>query len=249
MTTTPQEPRQEEYEKRYKEFKEKGHSFWPHVIFEDTFAALCVLVGLIVLTVFWGVPTEGRANPTDTNYIPRPEWYFLFLFQMLKVFPGYLEWVGVLIVPAVAMMLIFLVPFYDRNPYRHWSKRRIAMGALVAGAVFVVGLTVFAIQSTPAQPAAEAGQTNLTSVQLEGLQLYQSNCVACHAIKGSGGTSGPPLDGIASRRSATWLHDWIANPRSISPNATMPAYIPTPETAKLTHPQIEKIVQYLGTLK
>jgi len=111
-----------------------------------------------MLASFLGVPTEPKANPNDTAYIPRPEWYFLFLFQMLKYFPGKLEWVGTAVIPGIAILVLLLLPFLDRNQNRHYSKRKIAltvMGVVVTG---IVGLTIIASVTTPPQePVAAAG--------------------------------------------------------------------------------------------
>ena len=69
-------------------------SFFPEQVFKDTVAVFIVFVILFVMAIVVRVPLERMADPTDTSYIPRPEWYFLFLFQMLKVFNGPLEVVG-----------------------------------------------------------------------------------------------------------------------------------------------------------
>ena len=79
---------QQDYLDKYKKAKEKGVPFFPDIIFKDTVVVFIVFIILIALAYFIGVPLEERANPNDANYTPRPEWYFLFLFQMLKYFPG-----------------------------------------------------------------------------------------------------------------------------------------------------------------
>ncbi len=90
--------------------------------------AFGVFVLLLLLAVFMGVQAEPKADPSDTTYVPRPEWYFLFLFEMLKFFPGSIEWVGTAIVPGLAVLALLLLPFIDRNPSRHWRRRKLALG-------------------------------------------------------------------------------------------------------------------------
>ena len=82
------------YDEEYHEAKEKGVPFFPDILFKDAVVALIVFVILVALAYFVGAPLEARANPGDTTYTPRPEWYFLFLFQLLKYFEGPFEVVG-----------------------------------------------------------------------------------------------------------------------------------------------------------
>ncbi len=85
---------------KYKLALQKGERFWPDSIYKDLLISLAIFIVLILLASFLGVPIEPKADPNDTAYIPRPEWYFLFLFQMLKYFPGKLEWVGTTVIPG-----------------------------------------------------------------------------------------------------------------------------------------------------
>jgi len=253
-----EEKRREEYQKRYEAFKKEGHPFWPYSIFQDAVVALLVFIGLILLTVFWGVPLEERADPTNTAYIPRPEWYFMFLFQLLKLFPGYLEWVGVTLVPAFLVLILLLLPFYDRRPVRAIRLRPVAMVTGVLVVAILVSLTSLAIRSTPpaggvylsvGQGIGNPLRAPLTAAQLEGRQLFRSQCTVCHSVGGQGGKVGPALDGVGSRYSADWLHAYIMNPKLIRPDSAMPAFNPSPDEATLTHKQIELIVEYLKALK
>ena len=82
--SAPRQLTAEQYHERYSAFKARGPRFWPELIAEDTKVILLVFAILLGLTLFAGVPTEPRADPTDRDYIPRPEWYFLFLFQLVK---------------------------------------------------------------------------------------------------------------------------------------------------------------------
>ena len=90
--------------------------FFPEQVFKDTVGVAIAFIILFLMAMFAKVPLERLADPTDTAYIPRPEWYFLFLFQTLKFFKGPLETVGSVVLPGVAVLTLFLIPFIDRGP-------------------------------------------------------------------------------------------------------------------------------------
>ena len=160
------------YLARYKQAKEEGVPFFPDIIFKDVLVSLLVFVILVSLAYFLGVPTEARADPADTSYTPRPEWYFLFLFQLLKYFPGSLEVIGVMVIPTLGILLLFALPFIDRSPKRHFLNRRLAsLGALVAVGAIVM-LSVLSVREA-APPQAEA-------LVDQAAALYSKNCSNCH---------------------------------------------------------------------
>src|SRR5439155_22084713 len=88
-----------EYHAVYEDFKSRGRRFFPDLIVEDAVVSTLAILIVVALAVVFGTPLEGQADPTNTGYVPRPEWYFLFLFELLKYFPGSLEWVGVVLLP------------------------------------------------------------------------------------------------------------------------------------------------------
>jgi len=160
------------YLARYKQAKEQGVPFFPDIIFKDVLVSLLVFVILVSLAYFLGVPTEARADPADTSYTPRPEWYFLFLFQLLKYFPGSLEVIGVMVIPTLGILLLFALPFIDRSPKRHFLNRPLAsLGALVAVGAIVM-LSVLSVREAP-PPQAEAPVDQAAA-------LYSKNCSNCH---------------------------------------------------------------------
>ena len=142
----PGAPAREEYHQRYEEFKAQGRPFWPEVVAEDMIAGLAAFLAIFALVLAVGVPTEARADPTNTAYVPRPEWYFMFLFQVLKYFPCELEWVGAGVLPPLVLALILLLPFYDRSPWRSPRRRPLAMVGGLALAIAVLLLTYAAYQ-------------------------------------------------------------------------------------------------------
>jgi ubiquinol-cytochrome c reductase cytochrome b subunit len=232
------------YHERYQAFKAKGPRFWPEVIADDLVIGLLVLVILLALTVLWGIPSEPRADPTDTAYIPRPEWYFMFLFQLVKYFPGHLEWVGILVVPGILVLVLFLIPFLASGQERRPQKRRLAMGVLSVIFAGIGALTLQAYRTTPPSIVVERGVA-LTSQQLRGRQLIgQQGCRSCHVINGEGDQrKGPPLDGIGERMTAADIHFFMERPTALNPAASMEPLIPP-----LSHEDVEAITQYLLTL-
>jgi mono/diheme cytochrome c family protein len=180
------EEQKREYQEKYQREKEQGTKFYPDIIYKDLIISFAIFLLLVGLAIFLGVAAEPPADPSDSSYIPRPEWYFLFLFEMLKFFPGALEWVGTFIIPTVAIFALLLLPFYDRSPVRHWKKRKLAtaiMGIIVIG---IVVLTIMAVASTPPQAEGEVALT-LSDQIVAGQDVYSVYCVECHGADGEGG--------------------------------------------------------------
>ena len=168
------EKEKKKYLDSYKEAKEKGVPFFPDIIFKDALISLLVFVILVALAYFVGVPMEARANPADTTYTPRPEWYFLFLFQLLKYFPGNLEVIGVIILPTLMILLLVVLPFIDRNPNRHFLNRPLASFSALAVVAGIITLTVLAVRETPPPQTAAAVD--------QAANLYAKNCSNCHGV-------------------------------------------------------------------
>jgi len=152
-----QEQEKKTYLEEYHHEKEKGVPFFPDIIFKDAVISLVVFLILVCLAYFLGAPLEARANPADTSYTPRPEWYFLFLFQLLKYFPGKLEVIGVVVLPTLAILLLFVLPFIDRSPKRHYLKRPLITGSTLALMVSIVLLTVLAVREAPPPEQVSTG--------------------------------------------------------------------------------------------
>ncbi len=238
----------EDETERYNHFKKRGHPFWPDTIIEDAIISLIVFLILVALAVFVGAGLEARADPVASNYIPRPEWYFLFLFQLLKLFPGSLEWFGVIVIPAIIVSALLFLPFYDRKKSRRPERRPVTM---IVGALFVVGvagLTYAGWATTPATTATERGIV-LNSTQVVGRSLYQGNCAVCHGEEGAGTADGPSLANVGALRDPAFIHSYIENSVAMNPDAEMPVFIPPPGAGQqvLTHQQVEAITQYLMT--
>jgi len=180
------EEQKQEYLDKYKREKEEGVKFYPDIIYKDLLVSFAIFLLLVGLAIYVGVANEPPADPSDSTYVPRPEWYFLFLFQMLKYFPGQLEWVGTVIIPGIAILALFLLPFYDRSPFRHWKKRRVAVGAMSLVVVGILALTIVAVVTTPPQEETALAATLSEEIVL-GQDLYSVQCVECHRADGEGG--------------------------------------------------------------
>lgn len=132
---------------RYERELQKGERFWPDSIFKDLVMAIAILLVLVLLAAFVGVAPEPKADPSDTSYVPRPEWYFLFLFKFLAIYGqipliGKIEWLATVIIPSIAIGLLVFLPFLDRGTHRYYGKRMFAIGIMAIVFVSMVTLTL-----------------------------------------------------------------------------------------------------------
>jgi ubiquinol-cytochrome c reductase cytochrome b subunit len=175
------------YKKRYEIAKSSSKfKFFPDIIYKDLLVSFALFALLVGLAAFVGVAKEPPADPNDSAYIPRPEWYFLWLFEMLKYFPGNIEWLGTAVIPVLLVLALLLLPFYDRRPIRFWRKRPIAIAAMSLGVIGIVALTLMAVVSTPASEEVDVF-TSVTEEIVAGQDLYSVQCVECHGAEGEGG--------------------------------------------------------------
>jgi mono/diheme cytochrome c family protein len=181
---------------RYQEEKEQGEKFFPDIIYKDTVVAFSLFLLLLGLAAFVGVDQKPPADPSDTSYIPRPEWYFLFLFEMLKFFPGQIEFIGTVIIPGAVILLLFLLPLYDRGIKRHPLNRRLATAIMSIAVLAIIGLTIRAVITTP--PQAEAVGLTYVERVTAGEDLYLTHCAECHQPDGEGGLV-VGVDGLEGR--------------------------------------------------
>ena len=119
--------------------REKTGWFWPDQTFKDLLVVALILVVLICLSAFVRAPISGPADPLDNSYSPKPEWNFLFLYEALKAFKGSWEWLGTVVIPALLVLLLFAVPFIDRNEKKNPFQRPVAM---LSGFMFVAVILV-----------------------------------------------------------------------------------------------------------
>lgn len=147
------EEQKKQYLNKYMQAKQKGVRFWPDIIYKDLIVMTMLFLLLILLATFLGVANEPKADPSDATYLPRPEWYFLFLFKFLAIYGqipvlGKIEFLAAAIVPVIAIGILFLLPFIDRSPNRYFSKRSLALAIMTLLVVTIVALTLIANIST-----------------------------------------------------------------------------------------------------
>ncbi len=206
-------------------------SFFPEQVFKDTVGLFIAFAILFVMAIAVRVPLERIADPTDISYIPRPEWYFLFLFQTLKAFNGPLEVVGTVVLPTLAILALILTPFIDRSKIVRVRQRTLAFGVVALAALGWGGLTAAAVATTGSQTAAEqidfSGPIQwmqLTPVEMAGIHYFrEQHCATCHNVTGDTLKSGPNLLNTGLRHDTAWLSAHFANPKAVSPGTTMPA--------------------------
>ena len=232
------------YASAYAATKRGGVRFWPHIISKDVVASFVVTVAIVLLALTLGAPLEPPADPTDTSYVPRPEWYFLPFYQLLKLFPGSMESTIAVGVPLLLVVALLGLPFFDRNSHRNLVHRPVglaSLGVLLGGSAVLLGAALRDVQ--PAV-APETGKP-LSSVERAGRALFERQCSSCHMVAGRGGDEGPELTDIGAHHSVAWLHSFIENPSLFRPDAEMSPFGPP----VLSHQEIEEVSRYLSTLR
>jgi ubiquinol-cytochrome c reductase cytochrome b subunit len=222
--------------------------FFPEQVFKDTvavFVMFCILFGLAVTIQ---APLGRLADPTDTTYIPRPEWYFLFLFQTLKFFEGPLEVIGAHVLPGLAVAALAAAPFINRGQLRKVTRRTTAWGVVLLGGALWTALTVAAIRGTPPEAVQEAeGEIHkwqtLSPEELAGLGLFRKeNCYSCHVLGTKGTAVGPDLAKPPVKRDAKWLIAHFKQPADKVPGSSMPP-------VQLPDSQLNALAAFLLKLK
>jgi ubiquinol-cytochrome c reductase cytochrome b subunit len=189
--------------------------FYPYQAFKDTIAAAFVFALLLTFALTVRVPLDAIADPSDATYVPRPEWYFLSLFQLLKYFPGPLEPVATMVIPGLVVGGLLMLPFLDRGTDRRLLKRRfVAAGFMVLGTA-IVSLTYLGLKDSP----AHADPTRWGPLSLAGREIVQDQrCTTCHRV---GGAANPIAD-TRLRRDPEWLLAHIPDPETIAPGTRKP---------------------------
>lgn len=201
--------------------------FYPEQVFKDTVAAFIYVIVVALFANFAKLGLGSMADPTDTRYIPRPEWYFLFLFQILKIFEGPLEFIGAVVLPNLAIVALFLLPFFDRGRAIAVRQRTFAISIVVLAGLGWAGLTQRAIATTPQTTEdPDAGLRppqpwrNLPPEQLAAIGYFKKdNCGTCHMLGRS--ANGPDLARQASEKMPDWLIAHFTKPIETSPESTL----------------------------
>jgi Cytochrome b subunit of the bc complex len=230
--------RREAYEREYAAEKQAGQPFWSSLV-KDAIVAAVLFAFVIFLAMAQGAPLEARADPNSTDYVPRPEWYFLNVFQLLWYFTGSLEPILIFITFTFAALVFIFVPFIDRGRARHPRQRPIAMGLTAVVVAGIVGLTWIGATGTPGRSIVPA-TPGMTQQELAGLAVYNGeNCSVCHRIRGIGGGSSVDLSKAGSRLTRQVMEQRFTAP----PDQKMPLY------PGFTPAQLDALLTYLESLK
>ena len=188
----------EEYLREYEILKKKGKSFFPYAIMKDSVMMLVVTAVLIVMSIVMGAEQGPKADPTTTTYVPRPEWYFFYLFELLRVIkPPELTPLATIGIPTICMVLLLLLPFYDRGPERVPWKRPIAS---ITGILVIIAMAYLTFLGATAGSPTEIELETSPQYERGKALVAESGCLACHAIgeNGAHGGLGPDLTDIGA---------------------------------------------------
>jgi menaquinol-cytochrome c reductase cytochrome b/c subunit len=228
----------EQYLSEYQILKGQGKPFFPYAVLKDSTMACVTLAAIIVLSIVLGAgELENKADPTTTTYTPRPEWYFFFLFEVLRVIkPPELVPLATIGVPTIALILLVLLPFYDRNPERRLERRPIATTAGVATIAAMAYLTYLGATAIAPDKIDLKVPANVQAGQQV---ANQSGCGACHKFGDAGNDGpGPDLTKIGERLPNAAIARTLR-----SPTAPMPSY------ADLPPEKFNALVDYLAALR
>lgn len=241
--------RRETYLKEYEELAHKdGVPFVPDAIWKDLIFAACILLAVALCAVILGPfgPT-GQPDPTIIETVPRPDFFFLWLYALLSLLPPKLETPFLLICPLVGIALLLLLPFLSGEGEKSWRRRPIAVLTVLLLAVVLGTFTKLATY-TPWSPHMHAwsGSTvpllylkDRSPLERRGaLVLQDKQCRNCHALGGEGGQRGPALDAVATRLTQDQLIRQVLQGRG-----NMPAY-----GKNLTPAEVTALVAFLRTL-
>jgi menaquinol-cytochrome c reductase cytochrome b/c subunit len=238
----------EEYLREYAILKAQGKPFFPYAVSKDAAMACVVMAVIIAMSLVLGDELGAKANPTSTSYDARPDWYFFFLFDILRIIrvPSLVQ-LATIGVPTLCMILLFLLPFYDRRPERRPERRPIATltGITVIGAMAFLTYqgatagTPDALELTTPKAVVENGPAAVAAWNEGRLVVAQSGCEACHKIGDNGNVGpGPPLTHVGSRIPREAIARTLVNPEA-----------PMPSFKNLPAKKFNAVVNFLSTLK
>jgi ubiquinol-cytochrome c reductase cytochrome b subunit len=218
--------------------------FYPRQVVMDTVVALVMILILGSLAHFMPTELGPKANPADTQYIPRPEWYYLPIFQWLKYWRGPYAIIGIIVIPAITAALLVLVPFIDRRLERRPWRRPIGVSIFLLILAGFVGMGLMSVRDDqrdpsiakqvakqreeteqfmhePFEPEPAVGSLAAANIALAdplaaaGKKVYESeSCDACHGENGVGTAAGPKLSGPIAQKPSEELSDLLRHPSS-----------------------------------
>jgi quinol---cytochrome c reductase cytochrome c subunit, bacillus type len=254
MTTRGLDERRAEHQRYKQDVKERGKPFYPFAMFHDTVMSLLIVSLIVALAFIWkytanegvseddsgwlGKLYDEKADPGTRNFVPRPDWYFYFLFYLLRIF----KWpdsvlLGTVGIPTIALLLLLALPFIDVRRERRPMRRPVAMVAAVLtiasmgvltykGAVAKEPLAAENLVLVPSWAEQQGFADNQAAV--DGAEIFaQVGCMNCHTYLGAGTSNlgAPDLSeiGQTSNRGVEGFADYVADPSRFG-NTVMPKF-------------------------
>jgi ubiquinol-cytochrome c reductase cytochrome b subunit/menaquinol-cytochrome c reductase cytochrome b/c subunit len=216
----------EAYLREYSILKNQGKPFFPYAVAKDATMAAVVMLVIIFLSLTLGAELGPKVDPTTTTYVPRPDWYFYFLFEVLRVMKNVPKFtpMATIGVPTICMILLFLLPFYDRSPERRIERRPVALAAGIATIAAMAYLTYTGANTGSPNAVDMKPPSSLTPAQRSvfaagAAVVGQSGCLACHVIGSNGNDGpGPPLTHVGSKLPAAAIASTLRNPTPPMPS-------------------------------
>ncbi len=239
-----QDPREKETPK-----SSRSCPFYPHQAFRDAMVCLAVFAVLLLLSQLVPPELAPQADSLEVRYEPRPEWYFLAHYELLRFFPGS-QVIPVAVIPALIITILLALPFLDRSPKRYWKRRR-GYVAPVCGLFLLLYLTAGysriynpgELVESQSRPRLSL-QAPLSPLQATGRKVFEAlKCVDCHRIAGKGGRVGPDLTAIG-QLPRDILSRQILDPSAFTPESKMPPY-----EGRISNRDLMALLEYLGSLK
>jgi quinol-cytochrome oxidoreductase complex cytochrome b subunit len=130
------------------ELEHSDEIFYPSFLFKEIVVMMLIFILVaIILALVFPVGLGDPADPTDNLFVPKPEWYFMSLYQLLKFFPGKLEFIATAVIPSGGIVILFLVPLLDKNPEKRPRKRPLAMILMLLAVAAIIALTIMGVLS------------------------------------------------------------------------------------------------------
>lgn len=212
---------------------DKPYLFFPDHALKAAVAFLVVLGVMIILSLVSPPTQEAVARTPDPTYLPRPEWYYMWLFKLLTYFEGGAELIGSFVIPLGLLALLVALPFLSKSHSQEPSSRPLVLAVAGACLVAVVYLTAMGVaESKPYGQVVVVPAEKLSPQAIRGLRLWvEKDCAYCHQIMGRGGHRvGPDMSNIVAKgRTRKYLVDFIRNPQKTKPLSIMPKYDLNPQ--------------------
>jgi ubiquinol-cytochrome c reductase cytochrome b subunit len=238
------------YLKEYEELTHKhGVPFVPDAIWKDLIFAACIILAVAGCAAFLGPfgPT-GQPDPTIIQTVPKPDYFFLWLYALLALLPPQMETPVLLVMPVVVIGFLILLPFLSGEGEKSWRRRPMAVAVMLLVAVALSAFTHLSsytpwspvMNAWSAEPVPPEALKGRSALQRQGALVFQAKqCRNCHAIGGSGGLRGPDLDSVAVRLTRDQLIRQV-----LQGGGNMPAYGKNLRPAEVT-----ALVGFLETLR